>query len=283
MPAAAGATVCVLAVGSASLSPAAATATTAPRQSPVTVAVIDSGVSDVAALDGSVWWSRSRGFVPGEGLNDGFDHGTGMAVIIHRSAPRARLLALKVLDDTGAGSDTTTARAIRYAVNRGARIVNLSISGAAPQPKVQSAIEYAARHATLVVVAAGNDAINVDVAPTYPVSYRLPNLVGVAATDGHGRLTASSNWGRRSVTIGAWGLDVPTFASDSTPTTASGSSTAAAITTGAAAEILSRRPRLSVKRLRRLLVRTGDSYRSLVRVTTSGRQIRRSSWTWPTT
>lgn len=240
---------------------------------PVTVAVIDSGISDLPELHDSVWWAHSRSFVPGQSLADADGHGTEMAVIIHRAAPTARLLALKALDDRGNGSDAATARAIRYAVEQRARIVNLSAASNAPEPKMRAAIEFAASHGTLVVTAAGNDAIDTDVFPTYPASYRLPNVIGVAATDGLGEIAANSNWGRRSITIGALGLDVPTASADPTTTSISGSSAAAAITTGVAANVLSHQPHTTSTRLRHRLLATATAFPALKKVTVTGRQL----------
>lgn len=229
----------------------------------VTVAVVDSGIASIPALGGSVWWSRSRSFVPGQTFTDAYGRGAQMALMIHRGAPTARLLALKVLDDDGGGSDAAAAKAIRYAVNHGARTVNLSVASNAPEPKLRSAIEFAAGHGTLVVVAAGNDGSDTDKFASYPASYRLPNMISVAATDGNGQFAANSDWGHRSITIGAWGLDVPTQDTTGTPTTISG--------TSAAAASLAKKPRISVNRLRQVLLATADPAPGLKGLTASGR------------
>lgn len=242
------------------------------RPQPV-VAIIDTGIADIPALGESVEWSSTRSFVPGESPTDRNGHGTEAALIVHRAAPNARLLAIKALSDDGAGSDPWAARAVRYAVRRGARVVNLSFASSAPMPRLRAAIAAAKKRGVLVVVAAGNEALDTDAFPTYPAGYRLANELVIAATDGAGRLAANSNWGHRSVNMGALGVAVPTQDQLGNDTAMSGSSAAAAVTTGTAAAILAVRPRLSLDHLRRLLIRSGDRVRPLRRATSSGRQL----------
>lgn len=73
--------------------------------------------------------------------------------------------------------------------------------------------------------------------------------------------------------MGALGVAVPTQDQLGNDTAMSGSSAAAAVTTGTAAAILAVRPRLSLDRLRRLLIRSGDRARPLRWTTSSGRQL----------
>jgi subtilisin family serine protease len=222
----------------------------------VAVAVIDSGVSPIPQLGRSTDTAQSRSFVAGEALDQDDVHGTEMAVIVHTAAPDARLLILKALDDQEGGSQANLAAAMNYAVDHGARVINLSAAGAEKSSKVSAAIANASRHNVVVVVAAGNEGLNGDVYPTYPANYRWPNLVAVAATDGQGNLAANSNWGKHSVALGALGVDVATYDPTGALVHVSGSSSAAAAVSGTAAVALSEHPKLTAPQLRRALIAT---------------------------
>ena len=222
----------------------------------VTVAVIDSGASSIPQLGRSTDSAQNRSFVPGEALDQDDVHGTEMAVIVHTAAPTARLLIVKALDDQEGGSQENLAAAIDYAVDHSARVINLSAAGAERSGEVSAAIANASRHDVLVVVAAGNQGLDGDVYPSYPANYRWPNLVAVAATDGHGNLAANSNWGRHSVALGAPGVAVATFAPTGALVHVSGSSPAAAVVSGTAATFLSEHPNLTAPQLRSALIAT---------------------------
>ena len=204
----------------------------------VTIAVVDSGVDrrhgDLARnlLPGATFLGcgpRSCGdgdwtSGPAARRADRSDHGTHVAGIaaagkdnglgIVGVAPQARLLPIKALDARG-GSSTDIARAVRHAVDRGAKVVNLSLSfdpgvGQALAitgnlAELQSAIAYAGRRGALVVAAAGNTAFPLCDVPAYdggalcvtatdrrrlPAAYSngglKPGLLAVAAPGGSG-------------------------------------------------------------------------------------------------
>jgi subtilisin family serine protease len=229
----------------------------------VTVAVVDSGVTPIPQLSGAVERAESRSFVAGEPLGQDDVHGTEMASIIHAGAPSARLLVLKALDDQDGGSLAATAEAIRYAVAHRARVINLSAAGAEPSAAIHGAIVDADQHDDLVVVAAGNDGFDNDEYPMYPANYREPNLVSVAATNGQGDLVANSDWGARTVTLGALGLNVVANTPSGGAAAVSGTSPAAAAVTAAAANVLSGDPTLTAKTLRRQLIDTSRRFPQL--------------------
>jgi hypothetical protein len=239
----------------------------------VTVAVIDSGITPIPELGQSADSAQSRSFVQGEALDQDDIHGTEMAVIVHTAAPDARLLILKALDDQEGGSQQNLATAIGYAVDHGARVINLSAAGAEKSGEVNAAIANASRHDVLVVVAAGNEGLNSDVYPSYPANYRWPNLVAVAAADGQGNLAANSNWGKRSVTLGAPGVAVATYDPTGALVHVSGSSPAAATVSGTAARVLSERPNLTAPQLRRALIATAYRTADLRGKTISGGEL----------
>lgn len=190
---------------------------------PVTVAVIDSGLDlEHPDITNALW--RNAGESPGNGADDdnnryvddihGWNfvtdtadvtdnngHGTLVAGIIGATADNdigiagvnswARIMPLKVTDRTGEGDSLHVAAAIAYAVNNGARVINVSLGGDAYSPAEKAAVAFARRKGVLVVVAAGNHGASADA--FWPAA--LPGVITVAATEPGGARTAYSNWG----------------------------------------------------------------------------------------
>ena len=193
----------------------------------VTVAIIDSGV-DLGHPDLAPNLWTNPGEIPGNGVDDdgngyvddvhGYDfvdndgtpqdangHGTHVAGIVGARggngiggagvAWQARLMAVRVLDGQARGTTAAVAAGIRYAVDNGARIVNLSLAGPTSTPDLEDAVRYAQAHGVLIVVAAGNDGADLATAPTYPAAYGEDNVLGVAATTRDGGLSSVSDYG----------------------------------------------------------------------------------------
>jgi Subtilase family len=192
----------------------------------VRVAVIDSGVDATHAdLKGRIVDARSfvggspsdeQGhgtFVAGE-IAAGIDDGHGMAGL----APSARLLVAKVVRPDGSVSTGAEARAIRWAVRRGARVINISLGGLRdPQDPSYSgysaieagAINYAISKGALVVAAVGNSSY----APAKPWKYAgypaaLPHVVGVGSYGRSGDVSRFSNRDEVYVDLEAPGEDM---------------------------------------------------------------------------
>jgi serine protease len=122
-----------------------------------------------------------------EATNNGKDL-TGLAYGVH-------IMPVRVLDSEGNGDASTIAKGVRFAVNHGARVINLSLEfptgiGASDIPELISALRYATRHKVVVVAAAGNEA---HAAAAYPA--RAPNVIAVGASTEHGCLASYSNYG----------------------------------------------------------------------------------------
>ncbi|MEH2348640.1 MAG: CARDB domain-containing protein [Nostoc sp.] len=83
-------------------------------------------------------------------------------------AYNAKIMPVKVLDSDGQGNSSAIAKGIRYAVDNGANVINLSLGSSSPNSDEQSAIQYAASKGVFVVSAAGNDG---GTAPIYPARY----------------------------------------------------------------------------------------------------------------
>jgi serine protease len=106
-----------------------------------------------------------------------------------------RLMPVRVLNAEGEGNAAVIAQGVRFAVNHGARLINLSLEfesfvTAADIPELLEALRYAHRHGVLVIAAAGNEGRRV---VAYPA--RAPNVVAVGATTEHGCLASYSNDG----------------------------------------------------------------------------------------
>jgi subtilisin family serine protease len=198
------------------------------------------------------------------------NNSTGITGVNWESA----VMGLKFLDGNGEGNTADAASAIDYAVDHGARVINASWGGPAFSHALYSAIRRANEHGVLVVAAAGNDGVNADSSPDYPAAFDLPNVISVAATDRSDRLLDFSNYGAKSVDLGAPGDDVystvPAVTDPSGYAAFSGTSMAAPFVSGAAALYLSKFPQASVDQVRAALLSTVDRLPTLAGKTASG-------------
>lgn len=215
----------------------------------VRVAVIDTGVdAGHPDLQGQV--------LPGyDFVNedpDPFDdhgHGTRMAGIvaavannavgISGVAPQAALLPVKVLDGQGYGAYSAVASGIIYAVDQGARVLNLSLSGAVQSAVLQDAVDYATARGVLVVAAAGNDGSDF---PAYPAAAR--GAVAVSATDETDAHPGFSNYGNW-IDLAAPGVNIITTSAGRGYSSSSGTSPAAAFASAVFALVLAAEPTLT--------------------------------------
>ncbi len=132
--------------------------------------------------------------------SDDHGHGTHVAGIAAAAlnnqaggagiCPNCTILPVKVLDGGNKGTWGTVAAGIYYAVDQGARVINLSLGATASSKTLEKAIQYAEEHDVLVVAAAGNAA---STTPFYPAA--LPYVVGVGATTDQDTLWPLSNTG----------------------------------------------------------------------------------------
>jgi serine protease len=132
------------------------------------------------------------------------DNGIGVAGI----APNVQIMALKFLDSEGSGVESDAIRALNYAVAHGASISNNSWGGLPFSSAFQTALSNAAAHGHIFVAAAGNNSSNNDSQAFYPANYTNTNVVSVAATDAGDALAYFSNYGKKTVDIGAPGVSI---------------------------------------------------------------------------
>ncbi len=136
--------------------------------------------------------------------------------------------------------------AIHYAIKMHAQVINFSSGGADPNAKERAAIEEANRKHILFVAAAGNDHENDDHDGFYPASYKLPNILSVAAVNSRGNhLMFFSNYGRRTVDIAAPGENIVSTLPGGLKGAMSGTSQATAVVTSVIARFLQFHPNVS--------------------------------------
>ena len=196
--------------------------------SSVVVAVVDSGVNYNQEDLAPNMWNGGPSF-PNHGFdfvdndNDPMDlagHGSHVAGIIGAAGNNAKggtgvcwsasIMAVRALDAAGVGTTATIATGIDFAVTHGAKVINLSLGGSSFDQLLSDTIGNAQANDVVVVVAAGNDGLNLD-APgnaTFPCGLTRPNLVCVAALDQRYALASFSNWGATSVDVGAPGTNI---------------------------------------------------------------------------
>ncbi|WAL67840.1 type VII secretion-associated serine protease mycosin [Amycolatopsis cynarae] len=185
------------------------------RGAGVLVAVVDSGVdADHPQLRRPGKVLAGRDFAAGRTFPGNFDcdsHGTAVASIIagdaqpgvgfHGVAPDATLLPVRVSDrDIGDRGETlrinpqVIGAGIRYAVDQGARVLNLSLAGLADYSPIRDAVAYAVARDVVVVAAAGNAQQDASTElPSYPAAY--PGVLGVGAVDINGARASTSQIG----------------------------------------------------------------------------------------
>lgn len=256
---------------------------------PVTVAVVDTGVAqghpDLVGVvqEGRTFLSTpNAACTPDQIGGDDNSHGTHVAGIIAARAgngvgiagvaSNARILPVKALDCSGVGSMSDIAEGITYAVDRGARIVNISLGTSSDSPTLAAAVRYALSRSVLVVAAVGNcgngpsRCFNTVNLPEYPGAY--PGVVGVGATTTDDTIASFSTQGTQ-VALAAPGVRVvsttptyPTYQSERGAPTGyaafSGTSQATPFVSGVAAVLLGADPSLTAQQLADRLKQNAD-------------------------
>ncbi|QYR20121.1 S8 family peptidase [Paenibacillus sp. sptzw28] len=166
----------------------------------VLIAVLDTGVqADHPDLKGKLEKGTNI-MTEGDAPDDDVGHGTHVAGIIAASVNNGegvaglswynKILPVKVLDSSGAGSTYSVAQGIIWATDHGAKVINMSLGNYAQAEFLHDAIRYAYDRGVVLVAASGND--NTD-RPGYPAAY--PEVFAVASTDADGSRSSFSNYG----------------------------------------------------------------------------------------
>ena len=172
------------------------------------------------------------------------DNGIGIAGVNWA----ARIMPLKFIGPSGDGSVDDAVRAIYYAVDHGARVINASWGGGDRIRSLTDAIAYANAHDVVFVTAAGNESVNNGVYRSYPADDRLPNVLSVAALDTTGVLASFSNFGRTTVDLGAPGVNIRSTVPGGYATY-SGTSMAAPYVTGVVSLLVGMHPEMRASQI----------------------------------
>jgi subtilisin family serine protease len=181
--------------------------------------------STLALLDQS-----TAHILEGTPLPSAFGHGTMVAGIVHLVAPTARIMSLKSFNADGTTDLCLIIRAIYYATDHGASVINMSFSMPDESAELRKAIEYAYQQGVLLVAASGNEGL---VTKRYPASFN--NVVGVASTDLFDQQSVFSNWGSNVADLSAPGEEIITTYPAGLYAVGSGTSFSAPFVAGAAA------------------------------------------------
>jgi subtilisin family serine protease len=168
-----------------------------PNPSQAQAAVLDQRT--VAVLD-----QRTVAVLDGGPYTD-FGHGTMTAGIVHLVAPEAKIMPLKAFTANGAAYDSNILRAIYYAVNNGAKVMNMSFNYTSYSAELATAIKYANSHGVISVASAGNSG---EYTVVYPGG--LPGVIDVASTSNTDVQSTFTNYGAPPVWIAAPGEGVVT-------------------------------------------------------------------------
>ncbi len=204
-------------------------------------------------------------------ISDNHGHGTHISGIIaaHNDlsgnpigiSPKTKVMVLKYFDpfDPGISNLDNTIKAIDYAIDMGADIINYSSGGLQPSQKEREAIKRASDKGILFISAAGNEKSNLDVQGYYPADYGLPNIISVTAIDKNSKVLDSSNFGMNKVDIAAPGNEIWSTLPHGGFGEMTGTSQATGFVSGLAALLLHMGfPRKNFHQLKRHLILTGQ-------------------------
>jgi subtilisin family serine protease len=229
----------------------------------VTVAVVDTGVrathqdligSVIPGIDLAA--DAATTDPAGHGEVDPAGHGTHVAGIIAAhpnngvgiagAAPGVKIMPIRVLDANGSGSSSDVAQGIIWAVDHGARVINLSLGGG-PSSGMEVAMQYALAHQAVTFAAAGNSYQDGN-QPTYPAAY--PEAVAVGAINSSLQHASFSNTGNYVDIVAPGDLIWSTYGSgDTAYALMSGTSMATPYAAATAALALGENPKLTAAQL----------------------------------
>lgn len=258
----------------------------ASEASDVVVAVLDTGVERTHEdLENVIFVNAAE--IPGNGIDDdgngyvddihGWDfyandaipednngHGTHMSGLIGATANNGvggagvawdvRILPVKFLDGDKLGTVVELIQALDYISTLDVDIVNASFGGYSYSEAVFRAFENLSSADVIIVAAAGNQSLNTDLIPVYPMDFDLPGIIGVGASNNTRVRSEFSNYGAASVDLFAPGNLLLSCAPDNTYERASGTSQATALVSGALALLKKQHQDLDNVALKELLL-----------------------------
>lgn len=208
-------------------------------------------------------------------------HGTHVAGIVAATrkngfgidgiADNVKIMSVRAVPD-GDERDKDIAMAIRYAVDNGAQVINMSFGKAFSPEKimVDEAVKYAEQKGVILVHAAGNDALNTDKTSSYPSKYYANSNLSASNWLSIGASTSQktevlpaffSNYGKKTVDIFAPGHEIYSLKPNNLYQANSGTSMAAPMVTGLAALLKSYYPQLSYNQIISIILESGSDLR----------------------
>ena len=231
-------------------------------KSKIVVAVIDTG-ADLSHddLKGSLWTGKNGqhgwNFVDNNSdVSDDMGHGTHIAGIIRSTDANISLMILKYYSSRPGSQKNAyenSLKAIRYAIDNGANIINYSGGGEGASTEEFELLREAESKGIIVVSAAGNESSDMDAKPYYPASYRLSNIITVASVDANGKLSHESNYGS-VVDATAPGEDIYSSLPGNEHGYMTGTSQATAYVTAQVATAKSLNPKWNYKRIKQTVL-----------------------------
>src|ERR1039458_454315 len=135
-------------------------------------------------------------------LPSAFGHGTMVAGLIHLVAPTAKLMPVKVFSSNGTSTLSNIVSGIRWAVDHGADVINMSFSSTQSSQELQSAIAYANSKGVICIASVGNDGEQNP--PVFPAGYHH-KVIAVASTNNQNIRSTFSDYGNVLVDVAAPG------------------------------------------------------------------------------
>jgi subtilisin family serine protease/plastocyanin len=248
----------------------------------VTVAVLDTGIDYTHDDISQNMWKDGSGHYGYDFWNDDADpmddningyesgvwmpyvnifHGTHVAGVVGADINNAigiagtaqcKLMAVKVMNDSGEGTDATVAQGMIWAVDHGAQIITMSLGVDSQTLALTNAVHYASAHGVVLVAAAGNEGLS---SISYPAAY--PEVIAVGASDKLDHRASFSNYGS-NLEVMAPGVQIWSAKPGDAYQELSGTSTATPFVAGVTALMLSINPALTAAQIRTVLNETAD-------------------------
>lgn len=166
-----------------------------------------------------------------------FGHGTMVMGVIHLVAPTARLLPLKTFKSDGTGFLSDIVRAVYYAVQNNANVINMSFDTQTNSPELEAALSYANQNDIICVASAGNEGQSAPPLTVYPAEWQ-DYVMGAASTSDADTPSSFSNYGDAIVWVAAPGEAIITTYPFNTYAAGWGTSFSAPFVSGASSLLL---------------------------------------------
>jgi subtilisin family serine protease len=278
-----------------------------PNSNKPIVAIIDTGLDSnhkVFKNTAAMWTNTAE--VPNNGIDDDFNsyvddvngwnfinntsnffddegHGTHVGGIVVGAGfdifsssldqSRIRVMPLKFLDANGSGSTANAVKAIYYAVDNGAKVINCSWGGPSYSKALHEAMTYAYDKKVMIVTAAGNSSLNNDSNAMYPANYDVPSNLSVAASTDSDALASFSNYGNGLVPVASPGVYIYSTLPGGGFGSMSGTSMAAPFVAGLAATAMREATKLTGYQIKQMILTTATKSNLLSGKVSTGSRI----------